>query len=133
MAAFRLGSYTKLTSRLLNQTVKQTPKNILSRQIASQNTKPHSTLKLGLIGVGLGTAVGTGYSGYKYLQESRTKVHLVNEKEGKFYIDKKPDVKINRKIVNPNDNSNLDLVLFQFQTCPFCCKVCTFRRANIKS
>lgn len=31
-----------------------------------------------------------------------------------------------RKIINANDTTGLDLVLFQFQTCPFCCKVRAF-------
>ena len=37
-----------------------------------------------------------------------------------------PDVPIMRKIVNPNDKTGLDIILFQFQTCPFCCKVRSF-------
>lgn len=41
-------------------------------------------------------------------------------------LDKKPDVKIMRQIINENDNSGLDITLFQFQTCPFCCKVRAF-------
>jgi microsomal prostaglandin-E synthase 2 len=41
-------------------------------------------------------------------------------------LDKKPDVSIMRKIINPSDKSDLDIVLFQFQTCPFCCKVRSF-------
>lgn len=42
------------------------------------------------------------------------------------FIDKLPDVKITRKLYNPKDKSGLDLVLFQYQTCPFCCKVRAF-------
>lgn len=37
-----------------------------------------------------------------------------------------PDVKMTRQVVNPKDKSGLDLVLFQYQTCPFCCKVRVF-------
>jgi microsomal prostaglandin-E synthase 2 len=37
-----------------------------------------------------------------------------------------PDVPIMRKIINPNDKSGLEITLFQFQTCPFCCKVRSF-------
>lgn len=33
---------------------------------------------------------------------------------------------IARKIVNEKDKSDLNLVLFQYQTCPFCCKVRAF-------
>lgn len=34
-----------------------------------------------------------------------------------------PEVQITRKVVNANDKSGLDLILFQYQTCPYCCKV----------
>ena len=37
-----------------------------------------------------------------------------------------PDVPIMRKIMNHSDSTGLDLILFQFQTCPFCCKVRAF-------
>lgn len=37
-----------------------------------------------------------------------------------------PDVPVMRKIINPNDKSGLEITLFQFQTCPFCCKVRSF-------
>lgn len=41
-------------------------------------------------------------------------------------LDQFPDVPVMRKIINANDKTGLDLVLFQFQTCPFCCKVRAF-------
>lgn len=41
-------------------------------------------------------------------------------------FDKFPDVKITRKIVGAQNQIDLDLVLFQYQTCPFCCKVRVF-------
>ncbi len=41
-------------------------------------------------------------------------------------IDAMPDVPVMRKIINPNDKSGLEITLFQFQTCPFCCKVRSF-------
>lgn len=31
-----------------------------------------------------------------------------------------------RKIYNEKDKTSLDIILFQFQTCPFCCKVRAF-------
>ncbi|KAK5968376.1 Prostaglandin E synthase 2 [Trichostrongylus colubriformis] len=36
------------------------------------------------------------------------------------------EVPISRKIVNPADNSGLNLRLYQYQSCPFCCKVRAF-------
>lgn len=45
-------------------------------------------------------------------------------------LDKHPRVKIARKIHNPNDKSGLNITLFQYQTCPFCCKVRAFLDFN---
>lgn len=45
---------------------------------------------------------------------------------GVTILKEKPDVPVMRKIINPNDQTGLDIILFQFQTCPFCCKVRAF-------
>lgn len=34
------------------------------------------------------------------------------------------------QVVNPTDSSGLQLVLFQYPTCPFCCKVRAFLDYN---
>lgn len=41
-------------------------------------------------------------------------------------LEQMPNVPVMRKIINPNDKTGLDIILFQFQTCPFCCKVRSF-------
>jgi microsomal prostaglandin-E synthase 2 len=41
-------------------------------------------------------------------------------------LNEMPQINVMRKIINPNDTTGLDIVLFQFQTCPFCCKVRAF-------
>lgn len=41
-------------------------------------------------------------------------------------VDVMPNVPVMRKIINPNDKTGLEITLFQFQTCPFCCKVRSF-------
>ena len=35
----------------------------------------------------------------------------------------KDDVLLSRKVINHLDKSNLKLRLYQYETCPFCCKV----------
>lgn len=67
--------------------------------------------------------VGGGYSFYT---EKLGKTKTQREELTAQIIDAKPNVQIMRKIENPKDDSGLDLVLFQFQTCPFCCKVRSF-------
>lgn len=85
-------------------------------------------LKALLNGVGVGLVVGIGYAGYASYKSKDA--HLVHERTEPFVLDALPEVKIIRKIVNPNDKHNLDLVLFQYQTCPFCCKVRAFLDGN---
>lgn len=86
---------------------------------------PKSAVRLLLIGMGVGGIFGGGYSGYVSYTKSRvfSDVGMQTHAKPPHIIEQLPDVKITRKIVNPKDETNLDLVLFQFQTCPFCCKV----------
>lgn len=50
--------------------------------------------------------------------------HKEHEKYTSTIVKEFPrDAKITKRYVNQQDNSNLEIVLFQFQTCPFCCKV----------
>lgn len=73
-----------------------------------------------------GLAIGTvGYKFYSDYQSQLTRNSpKYLERKEVVVIDELPsDVKITRKIVNQNDKSELDLILFQYQTCPFCCKV----------
>lgn len=75
-----------------------------------------------LISMGVGGLIGTGYSGYLSITSGGNSGLTTQIKPA--VIDNLPDdIKITRKIYNPNDNTDLDLVLFQYQTCPFCCKV----------
>ncbi|XP_033741534.1 prostaglandin E synthase 2-like [Pecten maximus] len=64
------------------------------------------------VGIGLvtATAVGIGY-GFR-----NTTVHDAVDNGI-------PDIKPSRQIRIPTDKSGMKLVLYQYQTCPFCCKV----------
>ncbi|XP_055607682.1 prostaglandin E synthase 2 [Uranotaenia lowii] len=83
------------------------------------------TLRLALKGMAIGAVLGTGWSGYNYFKGEPSD-HMIHEHKGPTVLNRLPDVKIMRKVVNPRDDSGLELVLFQFQTCPFCCKVRSF-------
>lgn len=93
----------------------------------SSQIKPRqaSTLKLALIGAGFGAAFGTAYSLYNEWTDKVT-AHIIHERKEVKVLDELPKVKITKRIINPKDNSGLELVMFQFQTCPFCCKVRAF-------
>lgn len=74
----------------------------------------------------VGAAAGGGYAAYKAIMEPRPTQHMEHEKHTPIVLDQHPRVKIIRKITNENDKSGLQITLFQYQTCPFCCKVRAF-------
>lgn len=78
--------------------------------------------------VAAGFAIGTAYVFYESFKPAND--HKIHEERKIFTIDQIPNVPIARKIVNDKDKSNLNLVLFQYQTCPFCCKVRAYLDAN---
>lgn len=101
---------------------------IVSRSYATKPSGATSsflsgTVKPILFGITLGAGVGTTYS-YLTKEEIGIPGSVIQQNDKPFIIDKFPDnIKITRQIKNPQDNTGLELVLFQFQTCPFCCKV----------
>lgn len=80
--------------------------------------------------IAVGAGIGIGYGFYNTLSAPAVGDNKIHQQSGFFIIDHVPDVPIARKIVNANDKSNLNLVLFQYETCPFCCKVRAFLDAN---
>lgn len=116
---------TRTASQIAARTILQQNRNGFVRFYSQQSKPRNSILKLGFRGIVLGAIIGTGYSGFTYFTKKRTETHIpVKERDGPIFIDEIPEtVKISRKIVNPKDDSGLELILFQFQTCPFCCKV----------
>uniref|UniRef100_W8CBR7 Prostaglandin E synthase 2 n=1 Tax=Ceratitis capitata TaxID=7213 RepID=W8CBR7_CERCA len=97
------------------------------RRYASQVTPKRngtSTFKLALIGAGLGAASGTVYSIYGNWKDKSS--HMEHQRIPPKILKELPDVRITKRFVNPNDNSDLNIILFQYQTCPFCCKVRAF-------
>lgn len=70
----------------------------------------------------VGGGVGATYATYDNIGKKKTHPQELQA----YYLDVMPDVPVMRKIINPNDKSGLEITLFQFQTCPFCCKVRAF-------
>ncbi|ALC44860.1 Su-P-, partial [Drosophila busckii] len=88
-------------------------------------TKTNGTLKLALLGTMLGAATGSVYTIYSNMSERDS--HKEHEHKKPQIVANFPDgVRITKRYINPKDTSGLDIVLFQFQTCPFCCKVRAF-------
>lgn len=70
----------------------------------------------------IGGTAGSMYAVYDNIGKKKT----LPEELQSYILEKMPEVPIMRKIINPNDKSGLEITLFQFQTCPFCCKVRSF-------
>lgn len=99
----------------------------LQRFMATRPTHRESgSGRLLIKGLVIGAVLGTGYATYKAAIEPGPKTHLINEKIPPVILDKHPRVKIARRVENPNDKTGLNITLFQYQTCPFCCKVRAF-------
>lgn len=108
----------RINSRQFHQKAKE------NKEISQTKTYVKALLN----GAGVGVVVGVGWAVYtSYKAKS---AHLVHERTEAKILDELPKVKVIRKIVNPKDNFNLDIVLFQFQTCPFCSKVRAFLDAS---
>ena len=122
-------SRTFCRSLLSQQNIQPVLRTHLS-QFHSNASKPtrKSNVKWLIGSAIIGGALTAGYLEFKSMNTKTS--HMEFEDLPLFTIDKVPDVKITRKIVNSNDKTNLDLVLFQYQSCPFCCKVRAFLDAH---
>lgn len=83
-----------------------------------------------LYSIGIGSVVGVGYAAYKALEKPTAPSST--QTQAAFFVDRIPDVPITRRLHNPRDKSDLGLVLFQYQTCPFCCKVTMSTRIHAR-
>ncbi|XP_072931069.1 prostaglandin E synthase 2 [Epargyreus clarus] len=95
----------------------------LSKLLYSTKTRaPRSTAKLTLVSASVGILIGAGYGGYTHYKINLKKP-TPSEPEEYAFLKTAPEYQPHYKIVNESDTSNLQLVLFQYRTCPFCCKV----------
>ncbi|XP_026826171.1 prostaglandin E synthase 2 [Ooceraea biroi] len=93
--------------------------------MVQQPQKAQNLTRIGLIGAATGIVVGGGYAYYK-ISEARKNVSLEGKQAEMVLLKHKPPLTPSRKIVYPVDTTGLKLTLFQYQTCPFCCKVRVF-------
>lgn len=101
----------------------QCSRRLLSNINAPENNN-NTKSRLNFKTIAAVAVVPVAYMVYDYF---RKKEELLNYKEPDVVtMDHPPNVPIDYKIVNPDDKTNLDLILFQCQTCPFCCKMIAF-------
>lgn len=72
----------------------------------------------------MGLLVGGGYA-LKKNNDDKTASLFLSTKINTT-LKEKPDVKPSRTVVSPVDKTGFKITLFQYQTCPFCCKVRAF-------
>ncbi|KAF2359011.1 Glutaredoxin [Trinorchestia longiramus] len=79
------------------------------------------------LAAGFGLAIISYYLYDEYQKRpQKQKIAIERRGESHFLKDKPQETRIAKSIVNPKDNSGLKLTLYQYQTCPFCCKVRAF-------
>lgn len=84
------------------------------------NVKSRFNLKT-IAAVAIIPAAYMAYDHFKHKQEK------LNYKEPDIVtVDRVPNVPIDYKVVSSNDKTNLDMILFRCQTCPFCCKMIAY-------
>lgn len=111
-----------------SQLLKRNKLEVICRYFKSSSqkqTKSTSKLKLAFLATAGGIGAGTAYA---YSQNKERNAALLNpvNQSSVTLLDKFPDVKISKKVTYPTDSSGLKLTLFQYTTCPFCCKVRAF-------
>ena len=104
--------------------------NIALRNMASQPKQ--LGLPMGRI-IAAGAVIGSALSYMKYkIDENKMnnyRIHVTGqEATAKQYevLEEIPEFKVARSVRNPNDNTKIKFTLYQYQTCPFCCKARAF-------
>ncbi|XP_054275499.1 prostaglandin E synthase 2-like [Macrosteles quadrilineatus] len=92
---------------------------------SSLKSKPPSILLLTVAGVGAGAILGGGYSFYS-INKGNSPISNDGVGATSSVIQNFPGVSVSRRVFNEADASGLHLTLFQYPTCPFCCKVRAF-------
>ncbi|KAH0535769.1 prostaglandin E synthase 2 [Cotesia glomerata] len=125
MAVFRKS--TRFSCYFLNKTpLTHDLKLTKSFRTVVQEPKPtRGLLKTSIIGALVGTAIGAGYAFWK-IERDRKNLSLEGTELPVQLLKYKPPITPSRRILSPVDSTGLKLTLFQYQSCPFCCKVRTF-------
>ncbi|XP_065161734.1 prostaglandin E synthase 2 [Atheta coriaria] len=99
--------------------------NLVLRDVSTTGPKTvkKSGVRLGMASLTVGALVGTGYSIH---QLNKPRLHILNEQTTIALIDNVPQIAPTKSFKYVGDTSGLKLTLFQYQTCPFCCKVRAF-------
>lgn len=129
MAAVRKLSRFAERAKFLNKCYFASQTGVVRESFCTMVQQPQRTYgglaKLGLIGAATGAAVGAGYA-YHRISEARKNIAMEGTQLDAVLLKYKPPVTPSRTVASPVDSTGLKLTLFQYQTCPFCCKVRVF-------
>ncbi|GLV43812.1 Suppressor of ref(2)P sterility [Carabus blaptoides fortunei] len=75
--------------------------------------------------IGIGTLVGAGFSLIN-ISKTSSQIQILNGETIIPSLNKPINIQPSRKVRIPSDVTGLKLTLYQYQTCPFCCKVRVF-------
>lgn len=95
----------------------------LSKIYFSTKSRPKSMTKLAVVSASIGILIGAGYGGYTHYKINIKKPTSAAENEEYAFLKQAPEYKPQYAVISETDTSNLKLILFQYRTCPFCCKV----------
>jgi len=92
-----------------------------------ENKKKSKKKKLLYQGLAVGLGIGA-ILGYRASQQSANKSQIGNDSNTKEYLlfEKPPEFPVARSLTSDSDRSGLKVTLYQYQTCPFCCKARAF-------
>jgi len=100
------------------------------RHISMKNPPKLGGNGFGIIGIGAVAGFGLAMVNIAYKKKQADKAYeaIGQEASSKDYIIKQeiPEFKPARTFRNPNDNTKIKFTLYQYQTCPFCCKARAF-------
>lgn len=95
------------------------------RLCSSSSKKPLGFKQITLWSASGGALLGAGYSVYTHYDINKQKITKPQQVLENLVLEKPPDVKPTRRVIGTVGN-NLEITLFQYQTCPFCSKVRAF-------
>ncbi|CAG7836804.1 unnamed protein product [Allacma fusca] len=98
---------------------------ILARSAHSASAKPirNTRLRLGTVAFVAGAGGGGLFAYEEYRKRRAPKTVLNSDDPDSFLLKAPPSFEPSRSVTFPMDMTGLKLTLYQYQTCPFCCKV----------
>ena len=116
------------TSRTLFSKCCRVNNSALTSSINAWASHKDQSKKPLITALAVGASIGLGYTVLSQLRKSEMSkaVGTENREEDFLLQQKPPEFKVARRIRNSADTTGLRLTLFQYQTCPFCCKARAF-------